>query len=188
MQFLLIVVIYVVWMLISTAGKKSKTNNAGGGKPAAGRPAAPKAGKVPAAPRKKAEAGMQAWLDRNTQAPSQPAEPLKPAAAMSAAPAQPAVPAQSFSPVRPAPVYGSLGGEDTEGIDPCHDHYSDMSIGSLPQDSEEGKDPCHDGWEPAAPVLQTPAENGGSLPGLNWTGDELVKGFIYGEILKRRAG
>ena len=203
MEFFVIVLIYAAWMLISAASRKDKKNKPGG-KNAAGRTAARTTGRVSAAPLKKMESGMQAWLDKNPQAPAQ-AEPQK-TVPQTAEPERPAVFPQALSAAMPASTLGrpgnaaysgslgnsaysgSLAASEPEGTDPCHDDYSSMSSGSLPEDSEEGKDPCHDGWEPAASSRQTPAENGEGGLGLNWTGNELVKGFIYGEILKRKAG
>ncbi|MBQ9252478.1 MAG: hypothetical protein IJ188_07575 [Clostridia bacterium] len=83
---------------------------------------------------------------------------------------------------------GSLGGESMEGKDPCHDDPYAMPSGSLEGISMEGLDPCHDEWEPLGAETageEATTEKPGGLK-LDWTGDELVKGFVYGEILRRR--
>ena len=84
---------------------------------------------------------------------------------------------------------GSLPNHSTEGRDPCHDDPYAMPVGSLHTESAEGTDPCHDDWKPASARGGSP-ETAGNEGGLNlgWTGNEIVKGFVYGEILKRKAG
>ena len=85
---------------------------------------------------------------------------------------------------------GSLAGGSMEGKDPCHDDPRAVPSGSLGGYSPEGEDPCHEDWIP----LGTEPEGKNGAPeasgGLNlsWTGDEIVKGFVLGEILKRKAG
>ena len=82
---------------------------------------------------------------------------------------------------------GSLRVNRAEGTDPCHDDYANLSSGSLKTDIPEGTDPCHDGWEAVPEPAAETRETGGGL-GLSWAGNEIVKGFVYGEILKRRNG
>ena len=80
-----------------------------------------------------------------------------------------------------------LGVESAEGKDPCHDAYQTMLSGSLGGETLEGRDPCHDDWKPAVPATAASAET--AEPGglnLSWTGSDIVKGFVYGEILKRK--
>ena len=86
----------------------------------------------------------------------------------------------------PASVSGSLHAESTEGRDPCHDDYGSLPSGSLRAESTEGHDPCHDGWAPPA-AAEDPVETGAGL-NLSWAGSDIVKGFIYGEILNRKVG
>lgn len=85
---------------------------------------------------------------------------------------------------------GSLGRSSLEGTDPCHDDYHAIPSGSLGGSLPEGTDPCHENWHPLsggeAASDSAPAEAGGL--NLRWTGDEMVKGFVYGEILRRKAG
>ncbi len=76
------------------------------------------------------------------------------------------------SPVRPAP--------------PIRENY----IGSLNVDSMEGIDPCH---QEQMKELDTPEtdEIPGSAPArpgltLSWSADDVVRGFVYGEILNRK--
>ncbi len=99
------------------------------------------------------------------------------------------------TPPRPEPDRGSLTGSlpvsPEEGTDPCHDDYRAMPVGSLSADTGEGDDPCHDDMKPAAPHVRFREEERKEASGgldLGWTGNEVVKGFVYGEILKRRNG
>lgn len=85
---------------------------------------------------------------------------------------------------------GSLRVDWEEGTDPCHDDPRAMPSGSLRADRGEGTDPCHDGWTPAKPAAGEAEERPAAAGGLNlgWTGDEIVRGFVYGEILRRKSG
>ena len=64
---------------------------------------------------------------------------------------------------------GSLGAETGEGFDPCHDEQ----LQSLTQETHRERMPAPEG---EIPGLQ-----------LSFTGDEIVRGFVMGEILRRRA-
>ena len=80
--------------------------------------------------------------------------------------------------------YGSLRIDVPEGTDPCHDDPVAIFSGSLQTDSPEGTDPCH-----PAPAVRRQQEEGagpasGQIPG--FPGDEIVRGFIWGEILNRK--
>ncbi len=68
-----------------------------------------------------------------------------------------------------------------------HDHTSWK--GSLNFESTEGQDPCHEEQlsslaAPAEGILPEPRE----IPGLTlrWTGDEIVRGLVVSEVLKRK--
>ena len=85
-----------------------------------------------------------------------------------------------------APEWGSLGGPETEGVDPCHDDPYGMPVGSLVTDHPEGSDPCH-------PAIRTNRPESGITPdsessGLNlrFGGSDIVQGFVWGEILNRK--
>ena len=102
-----------------------------------------------------------------------------------AAPADP--PVHGPGPNRPAPApatmlpprSGSMDVNSPEGVDPCHDHPTLL----------EGVDPCHDDlprpaeFTPAA--AEQPAETASS-PLSGWTGKDVVRGFVWGEILNRK--
>lgn len=66
--------------------------------------------------------------------------------------------------------------------------WSEPYRGSLDTVTLEGEDPCHEEQmeslkpEPEAAVQAAPA----SGIGLSWTGNEIVKGFVMSEILKRK--
>ena len=106
--------------------------------------------------------------------------------------------------------WGSMGGPDTEGTDPCHDDPYSMPAGSLNvSEAEEGTDPCHDdpysmplgslavdhpeGTDPChpAPGADHPdsgVSSGAQSSGLNlrFGGSDIVQGFVWGEILNRK--
>ena len=90
------------------------------------------------------------------------------------APAPGAVP-EGYSPLRPSisvtahddSIYrGSLNAVTGEGYDPCHD----QQLSSLT--AAESRLPAE---EPAVPALQ-----------LSWTGNDIVRGLVVGEILRRK--
>ena len=153
------------WLITaSSRGKKKTQTPPGAGKTGAAR--------APGS----ANGSINAGTDRKTVAAAQ-------------ASVQPVSPAMKPSPSA-GYGYGSLGGISTEGVDPCHDDPYAIPSGSLEIHSEEGRDPCHDEWKPAAPnvpATETGTEKTGGL-NLNWTGNEIVKGFVYGEILNRKVG
>ena len=65
-----------------------------------------------------------------------------------------------------------------------------LNWGSMHVVTGEGEDPCHEEQFRDMPsVLNTelsePAENTGGLS-FGWTGNDIVKGFVYSEILKRK--
>lgn len=110
-----------------------------------------------------------------------------------------------------APDWGSLGGSSSEGMDPCHDDPYAMPLGSLAVDHPEGVDPCHDdpyatplgslaadhpeGTDPCHPALRPDLPASGISPAsapeasglrLGFSGNEIVQGFVWGEILNRK--
>ena len=123
------------------------------------------------------------------------------AANRSARPGSPTLKAQDQpekEAVRPAPRrssgfpvlseadWGSLGASTVEGTDPCHDDPETLRPGSLRVDVPEGTDPCHNSLR-AAPYGTGEEEEEESSPlNLSWAGSDVVKGFIYGEILNRK--
>ena len=83
--------------------------------------------------------------------------------------------------IRPS---GSLRVDIPEGPDPCHDDPVAIFSGSLQKDSPEGTDPCH----PAPAVMPQPEGSAGPTAGQipAFPGNEIVRGFIWGEILNRK--
>ena len=69
-----------------------------------------------------------------------------------------------------------------------HEHDDSVYRGSLNAVTGEGYDPCHD--EQLAPLTRSEAVDHVPVttPGLqlNWTGDEIVRGIVISEILKRK--
>ena len=85
------------------------------------------------------------------------------------------------------PYRGSLTVTTPEGTDPCHDDPYAMPSGSLRTDLPEGTDPCHPGEADIARkrAEKTPEADPAGL-NLNISGDEIVRGFVWGEILNRK--
>ena len=67
-------------------------------------------------------------------------------------------------------------------------HDDSVYMGSLNAVTGEGYDPCHD--EQLKPLTQAetiePASATASGLQLHWSGDEIVRGFVVSEILKRK--
>ena len=96
---------------------------------------------------------------------------------------------ETSSPYRDQMLSGSLRVDHGEGYDPCHDDPSAMSSGSLRADTTEGTDPCHEDMEHARPTVKSKAnENAEAAPGfrLGYSGNDIVQGFVWGEILSRK--
>ena len=81
---------------------------------------------------------------------------------------------------------GSLRVDLPEGTDPCHDNPETLRPGSLRVDLPEGTDPCHDGLRAASFRTDEEEEEAAGPLNLSWAGSDIVKGFIYGEILNRK--
>ncbi|MBR2823575.1 MAG: hypothetical protein IKE24_07825 [Clostridia bacterium] len=84
---------------------------------------------------------------------------------------------------------GSLRVEHGEGYDPCHDEPDLVPSGSLSEDMPEGTDPCHDDMEPVRSTALAGAADGGEAEPafrLGTTGNDIVQGFVWGEILNRK--
>ena len=97
-----------------------------------------------------------------------------PAAVQAAAPAAPVQPAAPAEPAMSAPrasagtaYVGSLGMGPMEGLDPCH---PDPEPSPARPESHPGED------APGTPLFQ-PA---------GWTGNDIVRGFVFSEILRRK--
>ena len=97
-----------------------------------------------------------------------PADSRKPAAPSVAEPVRPTVlqPSITFTEHDDSVYQGSMNAETGEGYDPCHEEQ----LSSLSR------------AETAVPAAEA-AEPGLQL---NWTGNEIVRGFVMSEILKRR--
>ena len=81
---------------------------------------------------------------------------------------------------------GSLNYHDPEGTDPCHDDPYKIPSGSLRVELPEGTDPCHDDMAAHRPLAEPDAE--AAAPGFpgSFTGNDIVRGFVWGEILNRK--
>ena len=118
--------------------------------------------KTPAAPASKQR---QADPPADAVPAAAPAAPVR-------TPVSPAVPVPSFSESESAgsnqhPFVGSLGEDTLEGIDPCHDEQArEMTL-----------------------MQAVPADQDSAVPPeltLSWARNDVVRGFLYGEILNRR--
>lgn len=181
-------IFFILWIVFAgSIGKKAKNKNAGKGGPARSqKPIAP-----PIRPgTDKTPGNLSSFLNRSSRETS---------------PHTGDVPAQGSS----AP-WGSLSADDPEGTDPCHDDPARMPSGSLSVDYAEGTDPCHDDSfrmpsgsltanvtegtvspRPAArkPAVQADAASSGVgtagfQPG--FSANDVVRGFVWGEILNRK--
>ena len=186
--FPLLFILMVYGFIASTVrSAKKKGGPAGGKKPSGSGPAAP-AGKLTQ------KGGLDARLAREFPHLYQQAAGQTPAPAeVPRSGSLPVGELEGTDPCHDDPhrmPSGSLRVDWEEGTDPCHDDPRAMPSGSLRADRGEGTDPCHDGWTPAKPAAGEAEERPAPAGGLNlgWTGDEIVRGFVYGEILRRKSG
>ncbi len=68
----------------------------------------------------------------------------------------------------PGALAGSLNAVSLEGVDPCHDEQAEETFR---RNAEESRDAATAAGEGLA---------------LSWTGTDLVRGFVYSEVLRRR--
>ncbi len=192
-----IIIIYIVLIVAGLSRSAKKKQQSGPGQNGAVRPrttggpapdkVSPWTGQTQSA--RQASAGISPWTGKAQPAPQAPAaqpaprpEPL--AGSLSGYTPQGKDPCHDDYASLPT---GSLSGYTPQGKDPCHDDYAAMPTGSLGGESPEGKDPCHDDWQRAeAEAQDLEAAPAGGL-NLSWTGDEIVRGFVLGEILRKRA-
>ena len=68
------------------------------------------------------------------------------------------------------------------------EHDDSVYIGSMNAVTGEGYDPCHDEQLKPLTRAETIEPASAAAPGLqlHWTGDEIVRGFVVSEILKRK--
>ena len=68
------------------------------------------------------------------------------------------------------------------------EHDDSIYRGSLNAVTGEGYDPCHDEQLKSLTRAETAEPAPAAVPGLqlNWTGDEIVRGLVISEILKRK--
>ncbi len=122
------------------------------------------------------------------------ANPVSPSssAPVSESPVRSPVMPSVSSPVQGAPVRSPMTpsvsapafSEGTSGWE------RDNPSGSLGEDTLEGIDPCHEDQSREMDLLRT--GSGQSAPGsaqgltLSWAGNDVVRGFVYGEILNQK--
>ena len=102
--------------------------------------------------------------------------------ARSAAPAD-AAPAEAPAPEAVAPRIREM--QPTIRVT---DHDDSVYMGSMNAVTGEGYDPCHDEQLKPLTRAETIEPAPAAAPGLqlHWTGDEIVRGFVVSEILKRK--
>ncbi len=175
-------IVAIIWLVIGIASSVSKSKKKKGQQPKAparGRPVADRVdAPAPPAPAPAPAAAAPA----PTISPLRPLEGEDPCHAdqMHAMPSARAYPAGGLS---GHPTSGSLGGGTASGS-----LGGNTAFGSLGDIHSEGFDPCHD------ELYGSPfsAENGASgeapsgAPFGSFSGDDIVRGFIWGEILRRR--
>ena len=101
---------------------------------------------------------------------------------------QPSHPAAEQAAEAPSPAPAPAGQPKDEG-DSRWEHDHDSWAGSLGALSTEGFDPCHEEQFASAPApAPTPVPESSGIPGLSihWTGDEIVRGLVVSEVLKRK--
>ncbi len=187
-EFFPALIFFILWIVFAgSIGKKAKNKNAGKGGPARSqKPIAP-----PIRPgAEKAPGNLSSFLKQSFR---------------EASPYAGDVPAQGSS----AP-WGSLIADNPEGTDPCHDDPSRMPSGSLRVNEPEGTDPCHDDPSrmpsgslnghimeetvtPRPAVRKTAGQakavsSGAGMAGFQpgFSANDVVRGFIWGEILNRK--
>ena len=69
-----------------------------------------------------------------------------------------------------------------------HNHDDSIYRGSMNAVTGEGYDPCHEEQLSSLTLSETIEHEPVTTPGLqlNWTGSEIVRGFVISEILKRK--
>ena len=106
----------------------------------------------------------------------------KASSARSAAPAD-AAPAEASAPEAAAPRIREM--QPTIRVT---DHDDSVYMGSMNAVTGEGYDPCHEEQLKPLTRAETIEPAPAAAPGLqlHWTGDEIVRGFVVSEILKRK--
>ena len=178
-------IVAIIWLVIGIASSVSKSKKKKGQQP-------------------KAPAHGQPVADR-VDAPAPPAPAPAPAAAAPAPTISPLRPLEGEDPchadqmrsmpsARPAaapatdrlvghPASGSLGGGTASGS-----LGGNTAFGSLGDIHSEGFDPCHDELygSPSSAENDASGEAPSGAPFGSFSGDDIVRGFIWGEILRRR--
>ena len=111
----------------------------------------------------------------------------KSAAARKTAPGAPA--ASATVPESPAPQPAAA--PQVRELQPTvrvHEHDDSVYQGSLNAVTGEGYDPCHEEQMSSLTRAETIEPVPAAVPGLqlHWTGDEIVRGLVISEILKRK--
>lgn len=109
--------------------------------------------------------------------PKGPRAPASPAVPPADAPPPPAAEAREAPAVREIRPSVGLGGHDDS-----------LYRGSMNAVTGEGYDPCHEEQMEPLSTLEAIEHVPVTTPGLrlDWTGDELVRGIVISEILKRK--
>ena len=105
--------------------------------------------------------------------------------------ARSAAPADTASAEAPTPAPEAAAAPRIREMQPTirvSEHDDSVYMGSLNAVTGEGYDPCHDEQLKPLTRAETIEPAPAAAPGLqlHWTGDEIVRGFVVSEILKRK--
>ncbi len=94
-------------------------------------------------------------------------------------------------PAAPAPAPEPAAIPQVRELQPTvrvHNHDDSIYRGSMNAVTGEGYDPCHEEQLSSLPLAETVEPEPVAAPGfqLHWTGDEIVRGLVISEILKRK--
>ena len=102
--------------------------------------------------------------------------------------ARSAAPADTAPAEAPAPEAAAPRIREMQPTIRVTDHDDSVYMGSMNAVTGEGYDPCHDEQLKPLTRAETIEPAPAAAPGLqlHWTGDEIVRGFVVSEILKRK--
>ncbi len=152
--------------------------NAGQGK-RTGRPSAGSPTRANTSEARRSGSFRSPWENQSLQATEKTARSSQAASSGSTASGSLQLPDEDPTQIRHVPIQPTLVSQ----------HLEDADYGSLPTQETEGFDPCHDEQlsemdraEAAQPFRAAGPVSPGL--GLSWASGDIVKGFVYGEILK----
>ena len=108
--------------------------------------------------------------------------------AQKASSARSATPADAAPAEAPVPESAAPRIREMQPTIRVSEHDDSVYMGSMNAVTGEGYDPCHDEQLKPLTRAETIEPASAAAPGLqlHWTGDEIVRGFVVSEILKRK--